>query len=262
MPARKSRQQRLDHTITVIQQRHGPQALRQGVAPPTSVPHLSTGFPQLDEALGIGGIPRGKITVLTGAATSGKRTLAALLLARAQGHRHRPVAYVDVDHTCNPDYLERCGVHLPQLLVARPSDGRQALDMALSLAERREWAAIVFDHWGALAADAATQRHAVAALDHLGPRLAHSGVTLVVLDEPVSPWQGLLSALGNGSAASALGHHAAVRLALRHEDWFWAGADVRGYRVQVQVQKNKLAPAGKTVSLDIRFNGTVRGDGL
>jgi RecA/RadA recombinase len=87
-------------------------------------------------------------------------------------------------------------------------------------------------------------------------------VTLIVLDEPVSPWQGLLSALGTGSAASALGHHAAVRLALRHEDWFWAGPDVRGYRVQVQVQKNKLAPAGKTVSLDIRFNGTVRGDGL
>ena len=262
MPTRKSRRERLDHTITVIQQRHGPAALRQGASAPASVPHIATGFAALDAALSIGGIPRRRLTVLSGAPTSGKRTLAALVLARAQGARQRPVAYIDLGHTCNPDYLERCGVHLPQLLIARPSDGRQALDMALSLAERPEWAAVVFDHWAALPPDAETRRYAAGVLDALATRLAQSGVTLIVLDEPASPWRGLLSTLGGDPAASALGHHATVRLALTHDDWFWLGPDVRGYRVQVQVQKNKLAPAGKTVSLDIRFNGTVRGDGL
>jgi len=261
MPARKSRQQRLDHTITIIQQRHGPAALRQGVAP-ASVPHVPTGFPDLDAALGISGLPRGRLTVLGGAPTSGKRTLAALVLARAQARGRHPVAYLDLHHACDADYLQRCGVDLDQLLVARPIDGRQALDMLLHIAAEPAWAACVFDPWSALGQDATTRRYAAGVLDDVAGRLARSGVACLVLDEPPSLGQGLLASLAGDPAAQALAHHAAVRLALTRERWHTLGPDVRGYQVQVQVQKNKLGPSGQRVTIDIRFNGTVRGNGL
>ncbi len=260
MARRKSKQERLEQTVSVLQTRFGARAIQQGVRTPTSVPHLATGFWELDTALGIGGIPRGKMTVLAGTATSGKRTLAALLLARAQGVKRRPVAYVDLAQTCDAEYLERCGVDLESVLVARPKDSRQALDLLLSLAERRDWAAVVFDHWAALVADAATQRYAVVALDQLTARLAQSEGTLIVLDE--TPRGGIWNWLLGDPARDALGQHSAVRLALRRESWLDLGRDVRGYRVEVKVEKNKLGPSGKAVTVEIRFNGVVRGDGI
>ena len=194
MPARKSRRERLDHTITIIQQRHGPQAIRQGVSASAAIPHISTSFPQLDSALGIGGIPRGRVTVLTGAPTSGAFTLSALILAQAQGRAKHSVAYIDLWDTCDADYLERCGVHLDHLLVARPADSRQALDMALHLADRHELAAVLFDAWPALAPDATTRQYAAATLDQLIPRLARSHVAFVVLDQPLD-WRARLTGL-------------------------------------------------------------------
>ncbi len=261
MSGKSSRQQRLDHTITVIQQRHGPAALRQGVSP-APIPHLPTGFPDLDAALGIGGLPRGRLTLLTGAPTSGKRTLAALVLARAQAPGRHPVAYLDLHHACDADYLARCGIDLAHLLVARPTDSRQALDMLLHLTAEPAWAACVFDPWSALAPDAATRRYAAGVLDAVAGRLARSGATCLVLDEPPALAQRLLASLTGDPASQALAHHAALHLALTRERWHTLGPDVRGYQVQVQVHKNKLGPSGQRVSLDIRFNGTVRGDGL
>ena len=87
-------------------------------------------------------------------------------------------------------------------------------------------------------------------------------IACLVLDEPPSLGQGLLASLAGDPAAQALAHHAAVRLALTRERWHTLGPDVRGYQVQVQVQKNKLGPSGQRVTIDIRFNGTVRGNGL
>ena len=259
MARRKGKQERLEQTVSVLQTRFGARAIQQGVHASATVPHVATGFRELDVALGIGGIPRGKITVLAGAATSGKRTLAALLLARAQGPKGRPVAYVDLGQTCDAEYLERCGVDLESVLIARPKDSRQALDLLLALAERRDWAAVVFDHWAALAEDTATRRYAAAVLDQLVARLAQSEGTLIVLDEaPRGVWSRLLG----DPAQDALGQHAAVRLALRRESWLDLGRDVRGYRVEVKVEKNKLGPSGKAVTVEIRFNGVVRGDGI
>ena len=262
MTDKKARQERLKHTITVVQQRHGAKALRQGSGPSVTIPHISTGFPELDTALGIGGIPRGRVTVLSGAQTSGQLTLAALILAQAQGKRGHSVAYVDLSHTCDADYLERCGVQLDMLWVARPADGRQGLDMLLNLAERPQFAAILFDHWTGLEADTATRQYAGAVLDGLASRLAQSGAALLILDEQPSLWQRLVSGAWSDPAYSALSHHAAVRLALHHEEWLTLGADIRGYRVRVNVDKNKLGPAGQTVHISIHFNGTVRGDGI
>ena len=199
-------------------------------------------------ALGIGGVPRGKITLLSGKATSGKSTLAALILARAQG-RGRPVALIDLLHTCDAEYLERCGVRLHDLLVVRPEDDRQALELALTLAGRAELAALLFDPWSALGSDRKTQRFAAATLDRLVGVLARSGVAFLALAEPPPLWRRLA-----GLSSSALAHYSALHLNLSREKWFRQGPDVRGYAATVTIAKNKLGPAGKYIE-------TVRGIG-
>lgn len=258
----QSRKRRLESAVGYIHERWGPDALRRGRADGAAVPHISTGFPALDAALGTGGLPRGRLSVLSGAPTSGKRTLAALVMAQAQRGNRRLAAWIDLAQTCDADYLARCGVDLGRLLVGRPGDGREALDMLVTLGERSELAVVVFDGWGALASDASTRQYAAAALDGLAPRLAHSRAALLVLDEPPPLLQGLVAAIAGDPADQALGQQCAVRLALSRERWISLGPDVRGYQIQVQIQKNKLGPAGGAVRLEIRFNGTVRGEGL
>ena len=190
----KNRQDRLDQTITAIQHRFGTQGLRQGMARPVTVPHLPTGFAGLDHALAIGGIPRGKLTVLRGALTSGKRVLAALLVAQAQRASRQSCAYLDLAGACDAELLARCGVALDRLFVIQPADRREALDMLLTLTERKELACLVLDEWGSIEADREARPLAARALDQVVQSLARSGVTLIVLDGLVAPWQGVVSA--------------------------------------------------------------------
>jgi recombination protein RecA len=256
MARRKETQQRLERTVALIQRKWGQEALRQGVTPARTIPHIPTGFAELDAATGIGGVPRGRITVLSGAATSGKITLAALVLARSQG-KGRLAAYVDLLHTCDADYLERCGVRLRDLLVVRPEHASQALELTQTLVARSEVAAILFDHWGAVEADGRARSFIAGMLDQLVGLLAHSQAALLIVDDPPSPWQRLLPVIGG-----PLAHYAALHLVMSREQWFLAGPDVRGYRARVTLAKNKLGPAGQTVPIEIHFNGTVRGRGI
>ncbi len=252
--ARKNKQQRLDRTITILQHKWGQETIHKG-AKVARIASIKTGFPELDEAVGVGGIPRGRITILNGAPTSGKVTLAALVLARAQT-RSQPVAYIDIAHTCDADYLERCGVHLKDLLVVRPQDGYQALDLALSLAERSDLAAILLDHWGLVNTDSRIRRYAAGTLDHLANRLARK-TAFLVLDEQQPLWRRLLPGTEN-----ALAHYATLQLTLKRERWLLQGADIRGYRANVSIEKNKVGPSGKVVPIEIHFNGVVRGRGI
>ena len=256
MARKKRRQKRLDRTVTLIQHKWGQDALRRGQPRTRRVPHIATGFPELDKALGIGGVPRRKITVLSGRATSGKSTLAARILARAQA-RGRTVAIIDVNHTCDADYLERCGVRLRDLLVVRPENGRQALELMLTLAGSSEMAAILFDHWGALGTERETQRYASTIMDRLTGVLAKSGIAFLALDDPPPLWRRL-----PGFSGSALAHYSTLHLTLSREKWFHQGPDVRGYTATITIKKNKLGPAGKTAPIEIHFNGTVRGKGV
>ncbi|RME81666.1 MAG: hypothetical protein D6775_13010 [Caldilineae bacterium] len=256
MARNQNRHRRLERTITHIQHQWGTEAIRKGSRKTRVPPHVPTGFAALDKALGIGGIPRGRITILSGAPTSGKVTLAARVLANVQ-KRGRPVAYVDVMHTCDADYLERCGVRLQELLVVRPENGRQALELTLALAKRSELAAILFDHWGALGKSRQERRFASGVLDHLVGRLAKTRALFLVLDDPLPLWQRLFP-----FADRTLAHYATLHLALSREYWLLSGPDVRGYRAQVSILKNKFGPAHKRVPIEIHFNGTVRGDGI
>jgi recombination protein RecA len=249
----------LDMTVAAIQRRWGPQALRrwEQAIPAAPIPHIPTGFPALDKILEIGGIPRGRITEILGAPTSGMATLALKVVANAQAHRDT-VAYVDLSYTFDPYYALRCGVSPDRLLLVRPHSGEEALEILYTLIASRGTGVLVFDSVSQLV----TQSHGPQVLSTVLRRLAG------VLDR--SPCAAIfLTALHFGDAASmdnypsgfALPHYATVRLLIEKEEWIRKRRDVRGYRARVTVLKNKLGSPGKSAPISITFNGVVDGDG-
>lgn len=256
MPKKRKRQRQLDMAVAAIRLRYGPQALVKG-KPPTAVaavPHIPTGFPSLDRALGIGGLPKGKISELVGPATSGKTTLALKFLAQAQADGGQ-VGYIDQARYFDPDYAHRCGLDLSRLLVGTPYDLREALAMTESLVRSGGLSALVFDADALdfLWTDPEAMSQIAAFLDRLPAPLTRSGMAFLLLHE--SPTAG-------SPALSALAHYAAVRLQVVRERWLRRHGDIRGYKARVEVLKNRLGPAGRAVTVAIEFNGTVRGNGL
>jgi recombination protein RecA len=220
--------------------------MRAGVA------RISTTFPRLDEALGDsragkGGVPRGRITEIIGAATSGKVTLAAKVLSAAHSERAALVAWLDLNRTCDPDYLHRCGIDLDRLLVVRPEDGLDALTIALHLVESNTLTALVFDGLSDLPPghDAASS----GILERLATVVTRTEAALLFLSE-LQPENRVLA------------YAATVRLKLSRQRWLARAGDVRGYEARVEIVKNRLGRAGAAVPIRIVFNGTVRGDGL
>ena len=257
MSKRGNKRRRLEAAIARIHRRYGSQSLVKG-QPPTAVgrveaiPHIPTSFPPLDEALGIGGLPKGRVCELAGPATSGKTTLALKFLAQAQRGGGQ-VGYVDQARSFDPDYGHRCGLDLSRLLVVAPYDLPEALAMAEALAGSGGLSALVFDGLEGLWSDMGTASLLVAGLDRLVAPLARAGTVLLFLHGP---------AVERSSALSALEHHATVRLHIVREQWLRSHGDIRGYEARVEVLKNRLGPAGRAVTITIQFNHTVRGNGL
>lgn len=241
-------------SVAAIQRRWGRKALRklEVSAVTAKVPHISTGFPALDRALGIGGLAKGRVSELLGPATSGKTTLALKFLVQAQTGGGQ-VGYMDHARFFDPDYAHRCGLDLSRLLVVAPYDLEEALAMTEALAGSSGLSALVFDGLDALWDDADAAQWIAACLDRLVAPLARSGTILLFLHAPLT----------RGSPGlSALAHHATVRLRVVRERWLRRHGDVRGYEARVEVRKNRLGPAGRTVHIAIQFDGTVRGNGL
>jgi recombination protein RecA len=255
---RRKRQRQLDMAVAAIHHRYGPRSLFRGkAASATGVPHIPTGFPSLDRALGIGGLPKGKVCELVGPATSGKTTLALKFLAQAQVGSGQ-VAYVDQALYFDPDYAYRCGLDLSRLLVGTSHDLHEALAMTEALVHNGGLAALVFDALDFLWTDPEAASLLAATINRLPAVLSRAGMALLVLHESSS---GDLPG-GRSPALSALAHTAAVRLQVVRERWVQRHGDIRGYEARVEVLKNRLGPAGRTVNLTIEFNGTVRGNGL
>jgi len=246
------RRRKLDAVVARLQMDYGPRAIRRAGPDEHAevVGRIPTTFAELDRALG-GGLPQGRITEIGGPATSGKLTLAAKAISAA----HRAdgdalAAWVDLSRTCDPDYLDRCGIALDRLLVVRPASLADALAVTLHLVGSNALAVLVFDRFGS---NANRVRTAAAEEDAMFARLPQAlfgtATAAVFLSEPAEP-------------APALAHAAAVRIAITRERWITRDADVRGYESRVEIVKNRLGTAGVQVAVRIVFNGTVRGDGL
>jgi recombination protein RecA len=257
MGSRKKR--RLDMAVTAIQRRWGPKALRRGGRAPTAdpIPHVSTGFPSLDKAIGIGGIPRSRITEILGVPTSGMATLALKILANAQSQRDM-AAYIDLSYTFDPDYAVRCGINLDKLLLVHPHTGDEALEILHTLIASRGVGVLVFDSVSHMIAETHGPQAISTVLRRLVGVLAKSPCASIFL----TPLHfGDAASIDNYPSGFALPHYAAVRLLIEKEQWLKKRRDVRGYQARVTVLKNKLGTSGKSATIAITFNGVVDGNG-
>jgi RecA/RadA recombinase len=216
---------RIQESVARIQARWGEQALRP-LRDLSGIEAIPTGFPALDAALRIGGVPRGQLTVLGGIPTSGATTLTYHIIASAQGTRDHAI-YIDVDGRFDPEYASLCGVELKRLLLLHPPDASHGLAAAQDLLLNESLNVLVLD--GAFSADG------------LRPLLA--------------PLHGSRCALLCLTTAS-VSESAALGLQCRRADWITRENEIVGYQTAVTIQKNKYAPEGGSALLDMLLEGT------
>lgn len=254
--ARSRRQQRLDQAVALLRQQYGEGIVRRAseLEKATLPSHIPTGFAELDALTGCGGIPLDRLTILGGRTTSGKLTVAYKVLANAQAGRPLPVALLDLTRSSDPDYLARCGVVLPSLLLLRPRSGVEAVNLLLELVQSRQVQVVLVDDLPDLGTERAALGHLNRSLPTLQRLLHGSGCGVLMLDESHPPW---LRWLGLHSSAG-VEQWAALHLGLERERWLLGEDDhMHGYQARVRLRKSRWARRGGTASLGIHFNGTV-----
>ncbi len=226
--------------------------------PPAVIP---TGSLALDHALGVGGVPRGRITEVYGPEGSGKTTLALAVLAQAQRAGGTGV-FVDAEHALDLAWAKTTGVDTHKLLLCQPESGEQALQVASVLIASGEVDALVIDSIAALVPqaelDAAIgQQHAGVqanllsqALRKLAGQIARANTAVVVTNQ-LRQRAGVAGTPTYTAGGRALGYYASVRLHLHHPESLTEHGRVLGTRVRAQVVKNKLAPAWQATELEL-----------
>ncbi len=233
------KKQRLEQALAVIRRAHGKDAVRPlGDTITTSqIPHLSTGFTLLDRAVGIGGLPRSHLTLLSGIPTSGAMTLACKVLAQAVDEA---TVCIDLPSTFDVDYAARCGVDPGNLLLIQPQTLEQGLETLTTLVDTASAAMLIFDE------NEPKRRVDTAVLNRLMSAIHRSYCALILVDH---------------AGTALFSEKAAVRLHLQRERWLRQRRDIHGYRTQVQILKNQFGRSGQSVRLTIGFSTAVHGDG-
>jgi recombination protein RecA len=243
-----------------LRHRFGPDVAGHPDGPPP-VAAVSTGSPALDQAIGVGGVPRGRITEVYGPDGAGKTTLALSVIAQAQ-QAGGTACFIDTEHALDLAWAATVGVDLERLVLCRPEDGEQALDVADVLVGSGSLDVLALDSIAALVPRAELdgemgERHPGVqanllslALRKLCGRIARAGVAVVVTNQ-LRQRAGTPGTPVYTSGGRALGYYASVRLDLRPLGQLRDDDQVIGSRVRVQVTKNKVAPAFQVAELDV-----------
>jgi recombination protein RecA len=220
------------------------QADHQPAATGDELGAISTGFAPLDRVLGIGGLPKGRISEFLGRPDSGKTVLALRFLAQAQADGK--VAYINLSGSFEPNLARRCGLDLSRFTLGRPRDLEEALTMIEAVVRTGGPAALALDATNTLWANSDDTRCVATFLRRLAAPLARSRTAFLV----ISSFTGL----------PGFATFADVRLQVTHRRWIGEEGDVRGRQANVQVIKNCFAPPGGSVVLSMRFDEIARGD--